>query len=655
MSRFLQFRTLKAVTFLLLTSSILLNAIPATANGPAAVTAQNDPAQALVGVWTGVWSGSSFGRNNPGQPQPTAPVSGVWILDLQAVDSAHNTASGTLTWTGKDAFWTYEILPNGTTVPTPHDFIPDRIIRFDSSNTTLISPAPGAGPQFHLTIEGFKNKPNPSDSFYGPWFSVDLFPNTGVAASAGVGFSAHPYNSQNFDTAISSGSVNGSTDVCKTGVTVSDVVLPEITNRLPIDNKDWHLRYAQLKLNFTTVSPPANAVCEAHSNRGTLDILLGPTGFGPYFVVAHTVATATVTIFEGSQVVGLPSCNFLSVSGAKNECLLNGAFKSNTHYLRWHTGGFNTQLNLPGSAGDRDIFGTGPLTFWVDINALQLAPATTWMESVLRAAEPFIHTELIAHLPIIATFSIIEDPGKVSLFVVKDGMFGTGKSGAGPLVNDIPRSFYHDSDTDPAVILLEPDAGNYKIFVNGIESGDYALTVSTTKFPANSAAAANTTGNITQGSSVVYDLNLTATADGIAQSFNSSPVPFPSLQLIKAAPPSPSDSAAALDSILQTRDAFPVVNSKTLIGGSDLRTRVQLLVSYLRLSPGETISAVTVEARDGANNVYALEVEDVRDVPNSILSQVTVRLSESLPNGPISLRVGLHGKLTDWGTIIIQK
>jgi hypothetical protein len=204
-------------------------------------------------------------------------------LGLQAVDCAHNTASGTLTWTGKDAFWTYEILPNGSTVATPHDFIPNRIIRFDSSNTTLISPAPGADPQFHLTIEGFKNAPNPSDAFYGPWFSVDLFPNPGIAASAGNGFSTHPYNPANFDTAISSGSVNGSTDVCKPGVSIADVLLPEITTRLPIPTKDWHLRYAELKLNFTTVTPPANAVCEAHSNRGNPEHSSGANTFRTLF------------------------------------------------------------------------------------------------------------------------------------------------------------------------------------------------------------------------------------------------------------------------------------------------------------------------------------------------------------------------------------
>lgn len=665
MSRVLHKRIFKAVSFLLLASSMLLTLPPASANGPATLNSrpgtdnnlnQSDPAEALVRIWAGTWTGSSFGRNNPGQPQPTAPVAGSWILDLQAVDSAHNTASGTLTWTGKDAFWTYEILPNGLTVPTAHDFIPNRTIRFDSSNTTLTSPAPGGGPQFHLTIEGFKNAPNPSDAFYGPWFSVDLFPNTGIAVSAGNGFSAHPYNKANFDTAISSGTVSGSTDVCKAGVIIPNVGLPEVTVPFVIPNKpSWHIRYGALGLNFTTVTPPPNAICEARSNTGSLNVLGAPTAFGPFLTFAHSVASATLTTFEGSKVAGLSTCNFFSLSGPRNNCLLNGAFKPNTHYARWHTDGFTTEVNVLHLAGEPDILRTGPLTFWVDLNALQLSPATTWMESVVRAAEPFIHKELIDHLPLITTYAIIQDPGKVSLFVVRDGILGTGKSETGAAVTNIPRSIYYDSDTNPAVILLEPDAGNYKVFVNGISTGDYLLSVSTTQFPANSTVAASATGVITQGNSIVYDLNLTETAQGIAQSFNSSPIPFPSMQLLMAAPPSPSDFAAALDSVLQTRDPFPPVNSTSFMRGSDLRTRVQLLVSYLRLSPGDAISAVTVQARDGANNIQTLAVEDVRNVPNSILSQVTVRLSEDLPNGPISLRVGLHGRVTDWATIIIQR
>ena len=654
MSQFRHTRMFKAVTCLLLVSAVLLNSPRAAGHVSAIPATQADPAQALVRIWSGAWSGSSFGRNNPGQPAPSAPIAGNWVLDVRTVDLAHNTASGFLTWTGKDAYWTYEILPNGTTVPTPHDFIPNRTIQFDSSNTTLSIQQPGS-PQFHLSIEGFRNAPNPSDEFYGPRIQVDLFTDTGTVVTQGIGFSAHPYNPANFDTAFSSGIVTGGTNVCTPGITIGNVGLPEVTVPFVIPNKpSWHIRYGQLGLDFTTVTPPANAICEARSNTGSLNVLGAPTPFGPFMIFAHSLANATLTTFKGSEVGGLATCNFFPF-GTRNNCLLNGAFKTNTNYARWHTEGFTTEVNVLHLAGEPDFLRTGPLTFWVDINSLPLTPASTWMESVVRAAEPFIHKELIDHLPLITTYAIIQDPGKVSLFVVKDGIFGTGKSEAGTTITNIPRSLYFESDTNPAVILLEPDAGNYKIFVNGIETGDYALSVSTTKLPANTTEAASATGNITQANRIVYDLNLTDTANGIGQSFNAVPVPFPSIQLIMAAPPSPSDSAAALDSVFHTRDAFPLLNPPNLMRGSDLRTRVKLLVAYLRLTPGEAMNAVTVEAMDVANNVYALEVEDVREVPNTTLSQVTVRLSENLPNGRISLRVGLHGKVTEWGTVMIQK
>ena len=108
--------------------------------------------------------------------------------------------------------------------------------------------------------------------------------------------------------------------------------------------------------------------------------------------------------------------------------------------------------------------------------------------------------------------------------------------------------------------------------------------------------------------------------------------------------------------MLHTRDPFPIVNTQNLLSrGSDSRTRVQLLVSNLQLLPGESASAVSAEAMDSANNVYSLAVEDVRSVPNTILSQVTVCLHENLPNGRITIRVGLHGQVTNSGTIMIQR
>ncbi|HEX6186565.1 MAG TPA: hypothetical protein VFZ40_00680 [Pyrinomonadaceae bacterium] len=168
--------------------------------------------QELVGGWSGLWSGTSFGPNAPGQPSPTAAIGGNWVLSLQAVDVAHQTAAGTLTWTGKDIYWTSTTLSDGTFVATPHDFIPNRTIQFDASNTTLTYAGFAGcnhGHRFHLTIDGAKGAPNPSDKFYGPWFSVELNTDLGTAISTGNGFLTHPYNPATFATGLSNGNVTG--------------------------------------------------------------------------------------------------------------------------------------------------------------------------------------------------------------------------------------------------------------------------------------------------------------------------------------------------------------------------------------------------------------------------------------------------------------
>ena len=623
----------------------------------------DDPAQKLVRIWTGTWSGESFGRNSPGQPQPRSPVAGTWILDLQFVDTVHNTASGTLTWNGRDAYWTYEALPNGSVVATAHDFIPDRTIQFNSSNTTLTSPLPGAGPQFHLNIEGYAGAPNPSDAFYGPRFSVDIYPDSGVVMSAGIGFSAHPYNKDNFDTAFSSGTVSGGTSICTPGQLFANVQLPEVTVSHSIPQKPWQIRYGKLALNFTTVNPPPNAICQARSNVGTLDVLGAPATFvsgilvpsGPFFLFGHSAASATLTIFKGSELGGLQSCTFFPFLGPRNNCLLNGSFDPNAYYAMWHTDGFSIGVNVLRDRGTEDFIHTPPYTFFVNLDGKGLSPRTKTIEAVVRGVEPYIHTTLINNLPLISKFTIVQDPGKVSLFVVRDGIFGTGKAGASELVTDIPRSLYYESDTNPAVILLSPDQGNYKIFVNGVATGEYLLSVSTANLPDNNIQAGTASGNIIQGNSIVYDLNLTNTSGGLGQTFNNSPTAFPPMELLLEEPGSQPGFVAALDSVLRTRDPFPVINTNTLYRGSDLHTRVQLIVSYLPLSPGGSVSAVTAEATDSANNIYPLTVEDVRKVPNTTLYQVTARLSQDLPNGIVSVRVRSHGQVTNSGALMIQK
>jgi hypothetical protein len=165
--------------------------------------------QALLGDWSGTWSGTSQGRDNPGQTTPTTPVDGTWVLNLQSVDITNHTASGTLTWNGTDAYWTYAVNGDGTVTSTPHPFIPNRTFAFNSMNTRLDSSGFGNcanGHRFHLTITG----PLPPTDPYGPWFSVELNIDSGAATTTGNAFNANPYNSSNGDVALSHGNVIGS-------------------------------------------------------------------------------------------------------------------------------------------------------------------------------------------------------------------------------------------------------------------------------------------------------------------------------------------------------------------------------------------------------------------------------------------------------------
>jgi len=164
----------------------------------------------LKGNWSGTWSGQSFGRHNAGEPAPSTAVNGTWLLNLSAIDLPNGKASGSLTWNGEDAYWTYTVNGAGTiTQATPHTFTPNRTIQLTDANTKLTT-LPGNCGKVHLSVDGAYNAPNPSDQFYGPSFSVDINLYLKTVESQGVGFTAHPYNSTNFDTGLSSGTLTGS-------------------------------------------------------------------------------------------------------------------------------------------------------------------------------------------------------------------------------------------------------------------------------------------------------------------------------------------------------------------------------------------------------------------------------------------------------------
>ncbi|MBU0712869.1 hypothetical protein KJ762_02910 [bacterium] len=126
----------------------------------------NDEVQQLCGIWSGIWSGISGGAEGA-----TSPVSGTWILNLQSVDWANQTASGSLTWNGSDTYWN----------PGPHAYIVDRTLIFNNFNAELNGNSPCDAVWLHIA----GNKAPYSEELgvvvdpYGPDFHLDFSPGFG--------------------------------------------------------------------------------------------------------------------------------------------------------------------------------------------------------------------------------------------------------------------------------------------------------------------------------------------------------------------------------------------------------------------------------------------------------------------------------------------
>lgn len=128
----------------------------------------NNEAQKLCGIWSGAWSG----KCHAGWAQINTPVNGTWILNLQTVDWLHQTASGTLTWIGTDAYYSYDSL--GYLMPSgPRPFIPNRTFIFNSSNATLTPRDNICSREFYLHITGWRVPVGHcGDADYGPDFHL---------------------------------------------------------------------------------------------------------------------------------------------------------------------------------------------------------------------------------------------------------------------------------------------------------------------------------------------------------------------------------------------------------------------------------------------------------------------------------------------------
>ena len=111
------------------------------------------------------------------------------------------------------------------------------------------------------------------------------------------------------------------------------------------------------------------------------------------------------------------------------------------------------------------------------------------------------------------------------------------------------------------------------------------------------------------------------------------------------------NQVAALDALLFVRDPFKVVSiPEAFAFGSDRNTRLIVFVKNLELNPGELPAAVIVRVVGSNNQIFNIQAQDVRSVPNFDFTQVVFRLPDNLSAGTATLVVAAHGRLSNTGT-----
>jgi hypothetical protein len=114
------------------------------------------------------------------------------------------------------------------------------------------------------------------------------------------------------------------------------------------------------------------------------------------------------------------------------------------------------------------------------------------------------------------------------------------------------------------------------------------------------------------------------------------------------------ERAVALDSVTQTRDPFPLINTHNF--SSDQRTRVSLFTKGLELLPGEDASALSALAEDGQGNVYILSVEYFGALTGvTSIKQLIIKLPENIstPND-LWVKITLRSTTTNRALIKIK-
>lgn len=123
--------------------------------------------------------------------------------------------------------------------------------------------------------------------------------------------------------------------------------------------------------------------------------------------------------------------------------------------------------------------------------------------------------------------------------------------------------------------------------------------------------------------------------------------------VLEASGPTP-DQAVVLDPLLGVRDPLPLVSIPDwFTTGTDRNTRVLLFARSLQLDPGELPAAVVVRFTASNNQIFEVPALDVRPIPNTDLTQVTVRLPNNLASGNCVVFIRAHTRTSNTGTIRI--